>query len=71
MGLCGGGWAGTDLVWVMDMGWASPNLATLAVKKTFGLPATVGFGVTEVSIRLLQACSRPFLSLVGGNRNLS
>ncbi len=31
---------GTDLVWVVDSGWASPNLAALAVKKTLGLPAT-------------------------------
>ncbi len=30
----------TDLVWVVDSGWASPNLAALAVKKTLGLPAT-------------------------------
>jgi hypothetical protein len=31
----------TDLVWVVDSGWARPSLATLAVKKAFGLPATV------------------------------
>jgi hypothetical protein len=36
-----GGVDGTDLIWVIDSGWASPSRATLAVKKAFGLPATM------------------------------
>lgn len=47
----------TDLVWVVDSGWASPNLATLDVKKAFGLAAV---GIFEVSIRSLPA---PFIPL--------
>ena len=36
-----GAFDGTDLIWVINSGWASPSLATLAVKKPFGLPATM------------------------------
>lgn len=54
-------WAGTDLVWVMDMGWASPNLETLAVKKAFGLPATVGVRGGDGQHRLRQACGETSL----------